>query len=390
MASLTLEGATKTYKRPSPFSWKGMIGRFRGGEADDLVLPDADGSEDDLIYALNGIDLQIDDGESLSVLGPSGCGKTALLRVLAGLEILDEGKVLFDGEDVTTVGPQDRNVAMVFQDYALYPHWQSEDNLGFFFQMHQRKHEIPERIRITARVMGLGFETLLSQKPPKLSGGQQQRVAIARAIIRDPRTFLFDEPLSNLDATVRARTRVEIRRLIQRFGITSVYVTHDQSEAFTMGDRIAVMHEGRILQVDTRHQLIERPLNLFVADFITVPAMNLLPGVVYREYVEIHDRKITPPPIVLQQYQAERVTIGIRPTDVVLRSENEEDTIPAKIETVEPLMSDRAVLLTVRVGRYTYRIQRPQTEHHEPDTLIFMDVPPHCQHVFDSKGRRVN
>ena len=213
---------------------------------------------------------------------------------------------------------------MVFQDYALYPHWQSEDNLGFFFQMHQRKHEIPERVRITARVMGLGFETLLSQKPPKLSGGQQQRVAIARAIIRDPRTFLFDEPLSNLDAKVRARTRVEIRRLIQRFGITSVYVTHDQSEAFTMGDRIAVMHNGRILQVDTRKQIVERPLNIFVADFISVPAMNLMPGVVYREFVDIHDRKVTPPPIVLQQYQTERVTIGIRPTDVVLRSENEE------------------------------------------------------------------
>lgn len=387
MASLTLEGATKTYKRPSPFSWKGLVGRFRGGEAADAVVAD---TEEDLIYALNEIDLQIDDGESLSVLGPSGCGKTTLLRILAGLEHLDSGKVRFDGDDVTTVSPQDRNVAMVFQDYALYPHWPSQDNLGFFFQMHQRKHEIPERVRITARVMGLGFETLLSQKPPKLSGGQQQRVAIARAIIRDPRTFLFDEPLSNLDAKVRARTRVEIKRLVQRFGITSVYVTHDQSEAFTMGDRVAVMHDGKILQVDTRQQLIERPLNLMVADFITLPAMNLLPGVVHREYVDVHDRRVTPPPIVLQQYQAERVTIGIRPTDVTLRAENEEDTIPAKVEIVEPLLSERAVLLTVRVGRYSYRIQRPQTEHHEPETLLFMEIPAHCQHVFDSKGRRVN
>ena len=387
MASLTLEGAIKTYKRPSPFSWKGLVGRFRGGEAADAVVA---ATEEDLIYALNGIDLQIDDGESLSVLGPSGCGKTTLLRILAGLENLDSGKVLFDGEDVTTVSPQDRNVAMVFQDYALYPHWPSQDNLGFFFQMHQRKHEIPDRVRITARVMGLGFETLLSQKPPKLSGGQQQRVAIARAIIRDPRTFLFDEPLSNLDAKVRARTRVEIKRLVQRFGITSVYVTHDQSEAFTMGERIAVMHDGKILQVDTRQQLIERPLNLMVADFITLPAMNLLPGVVHREYVDVHDRKVAPPPIVLQQYQAERVTIGIRPTDVALRSENEEDTIPAKVEIVEPLLSDRAVLLTVRVGRYSYRIQRPQTEHHEPETLLYMEIPAHRQHVFDSKGRRVN
>ena len=298
--------------------------------------------------------------------------------------------MLFNGEDVTTVSPQERNVAMVFQDYALYPHWASQDNLGFFFQTHQRKHEIPERVRITARVMGLGFETLLSQKPPKLSGGQQQRVAIGRAIIRDPQAFLFDEPLSNLDATVRARTRVEIRRLIQRFGITSVYVTHDQSEAFTMGDRIAVMRNGKILQVDTRRQLVERPLSRFVADFITVPAMNLLPGVVHREYVDVHDRKVMPPPVVLQQYQAESITIGIRPTDVQLRSENEEDTIPAKVETVEPLMSERSVLLTVRVGRYLYRVQRPQTEHFEPDTLVFMEVPPHCQHVFDNRGRRIN
>jgi ABC-type sugar transport system ATPase subunit len=387
MSSLTLEGAIKTYKRPSPSSLKNLFGKLRGGEATDVVVAD---TEEDLIYALNGIDLQIDDGESLSVLGPSGCGKTTLLRALAGLEFLDEGKVRFDGEDVTTVSPQERNVAMVFQDYALYPHWPSQDNLGFFFKTHQRKHEIPERVRLTAQVMGLGFETLLSQKPPNLSGGQQQRVAIGRAIIRDPRAFLFDEPLSNLDATVRARTRVEVRRLIQRFGITSVYVTHDQSEAFTMGDRIAVMREGRILQVDTRRQLIERPLNRFVADFITVPAMNLLPGVVHSDYVEVHDRKVIPPPIVLQQYQFESITIGIRPLDVELRSENEEDTIPAKIETVEPLMSERSILLTVRVGRHTYRIQRPQTEHHEPDTLIFMEFPAHAQHVFDRKGRRVN
>ena len=387
MASLTLEGAVRTYKRPSPSSWKDLFGKLRGGEASDAVVAEA---EEELIYALDGIDLQIEDGESLSILGPSGCGKTAILRILAGLEQLDDGKVLFNGEDVTTVSPQERNVAMVFQDYALYPHWASQDNLGFFFQTHQRKHEIPERVRITARVMGLGFETLLSQKPPKLSGGQQQRVAIGRAIIRDPQAFLFDEPLSNLDATVRARTRVEIRRLIQRFGITSVYVTHDQSEAFTMGDRIAVMRNGKILQVDTRRQLVERPLSRFVADFITVPAMNLLPGVVHREYVDVHDRKVMPPPVVLQQYQAESITIGIRPTDVQLRSENEEDTIPAKVETVEPLMSERSVLLTVRVGRYLYRVQRPQTEHFEPDTLVFMEVPPHCQHVFDNRGRRIN
>ncbi len=387
MASLTLEGAVRTYKRPSPSSWKDLFGKLKGGEASDAVVAEA---EEELIYALDGIDLQIEDGESLSILGPSGCGKTAILRILAGLEQLDDGKVLFNGEDVTTVSPQERNVAMVFQDYALYPHWASQDNLGFFFQTHQRKHEIPERVRITARVMGLGFETLLSQKPPKLSGGQQQRVAIGRAIIRDPQAFLFDEPLSNLDATVRARTRVEIRRLIQRFGITSVYVTHDQSEAFTMGDRIAVMRNGKILQVDTRRQLVERPLSRFVADFITVPAMNLLPGVVHREYVDVHDRKVMPPPVVLQQYQAESITIGIRPTDVQLRSENEEDTIPAKVETVEPLMSERSVLLTVRVGRYLYRVQRPQTEHFEPDTLVFMEVPPHCQHVFDNRGRRIN
>ncbi len=387
MASLTLEGAVRTYKRPNPSSWKDLFGKLRGGEASDAVVAD---TEEELVYALDGIDLQIEDGESLSILGPSGCGKTAILRILAGLEQLDDGKVLFDGEDVTTVSPQERNVAMVFQDYALYPHWAAQDNLGFFFQTHQRKHEIPERVRITARVMGLGFETLLSQKPPKLSGGQQQRVAIGRAIIRDPQAFLFDEPLSNLDATVRARTRVEIRRLIQRFGITSVYVTHDQSEAFTMGDRIAVMRNGKILQVDTRRQLVERPLNRFVADFITVPAMNLLPGVVHRDYVDVHDRKIMPPPIVLQQYQLESITIGIRPTDVQLRPENEEDTIPAKVETVEPLMSERSVLLTVRVGRYLYRVQRPQTEHFEPDTLVFIEVPPHCQHVFDNRGRRIN
>jgi len=388
MATLTLEAATKVFPAGGPSNPWGVRLPFRLPRLSPSA-PTAS-AEAEVVYALREVDLQIENGEAVSIVGPSGCGKTTLLRVLAGLETLTSGKVFFDGEDVTQKGPRERSVAMVFQDYALYPHWESVENLAFYFRMHDREQEIPERVRITSQTMGIGFEELLSRKPPTLSGGQKQRVAIARAIVRDPRAFLFDEPLSNLDAALRSKTRVEIKRLIQRFGITTVYVTHDQREAFAMADRVAVMHEGRILQVDSPRNLIARPRNLQVAQFINVPSMNLMPGVVRPEGLVVHGRTMPAPPVVLEQYQGEQVTVGVRPADVELAAESASHAIPARVDVIEPLLSERMQLLTVAVGKQFYRIERPQNEHHRLGELIYLVLPPSRMHVFDSKGRRVS
>ena len=231
------------------------------------------------ITALDDVSLTIPDGETLAVIGPSGCGKSTLLKVIAGLEPPERGRVLFNGHDVGDIRPGERGVGMVFQSYALYPHMKGEGNLGFFFRIHKRpSEEMLERIRITAEIMGLGFDDLLPRSPKTLSGGQQQRVAIGRCIVRDPSLFLFDEPLSNLDAELRSRTRVEIKRLLRRFSITSIYVTHDQIEALALGDRLVVMNEGRIEQVGTYQELRARPVNAFVAGFVGMPPMNLVEG----------------------------------------------------------------------------------------------------------------
>ena len=234
--------------------------------------------------ALDGVDLEVRDGETLAIIGPSGCGKSTLLRVVAGLEPVDSGRVLYDGQDVSAVPPGERGIGMVFQNYALYPHMESRGNLGFFFRLRRRREEeIDERVRLTAEIMGLGFDELLERKPGTLSGGQQQRVAIGRCIARDPRLFLLDEPLSSLDARLRARTRVELKRLLTRFRITTIYVTHDQTEALALATRIAVMRRGRIEQAGVWDELYQRPANAFVAGFVGTPGTppaNLLPGTV--------------------------------------------------------------------------------------------------------------
>src|SRR5436190_9716660 len=246
-----------------------------------VTWPAAEQQEDSgRVRALDGVTLDILDGEAMAVLGPSGCGKSTLLRVIAGLESVDAGSVLFDGEDVTQVPAQRRGVGMVFQSYALYPHMDSRRNLGFFFKMHRRQEEAPERVAGVCEIMGAGFRDLLNRRPNELSGGQQQRVAIGRCVIREPRVFLFDEPLSNLDAKLRAHTRVAIKRLIRRFGITSVYVTHDQTEAIAIADRIAVMRAGRVEQVGRFRDLYDTPANTFVAGFLGTPPMSLLDGVI--------------------------------------------------------------------------------------------------------------
>jgi multiple sugar transport system ATP-binding protein len=227
--------------------------------------------------AVDGVDLEIADGEFLVLVGPSGCGKTTLLRMIAGLEEVTEGRVLIGGSDVTDAPPKERDVAMVFQSYALYPHLSVRRNIGYPLRLAKLpKDEIDRRVTETARLLQL--EGILDRRPGQLSGGQRQRVAMGRAIVRDPKAFLMDEPLSNLDARLRVQMRAEIARLQRDLAATTVYVTHDQVEAMTMGTRVAVLDEGRVQQVDTPKRLYEAPVNLFVATFIGSPAMNLFRG----------------------------------------------------------------------------------------------------------------
>jgi ABC-type sugar transport system ATPase subunit len=227
--------------------------------------------------AVDDLNIEVADGEFLVLVGPSGCGKTTALRMLAGLEDITSGRILIGDRVVNNVAPGSRDVAMVFQSYALYPHMTVYDNLAFSLRNHGvKKKEIDERVRRTADVLELG--ELLKRKPKQLSGGQRQRVALGRAIVREPQGFLMDEPLSNLDAALRVQTRAEILRLQKRLGTTTIYVTHDQIEAMTMGDRIAVMNKGKLQQLGAPEELYERPANTFVAQFIGSPAMNMLPS----------------------------------------------------------------------------------------------------------------
>src|SRR5579862_6719626 len=231
---------------------------------------------------LRQMDLSLDDGEMLVIVGASGCGKSTLLRLVAGLEAPSGGRIVLDGREVTHVDPAARDIAMVFQNYALYPHMTAFDNMAYGLRIRGlSREEISRRVEEAAGLLGLG--PLLQRKPRQLSGGQRQRVAMGRAIVREPKLFLFDEPLSNLDATLRVTMRAEIRRLQRRMGVTSLYVTHDQVEAMTLGDRLLVLHQGRPAQLATPLEVFERPADTYVAGFIGAPAMNFLPATLARD-----------------------------------------------------------------------------------------------------------
>ena len=273
--------------------------------------------------ALDGVDLLVRDGETMAVLGPSGCGKSTLLRVLAGL-ISYEGHVYYDDVLIDSVKPFERNIGMVFQNYALYPQLNGYGNLSFtFWVRHRSAQEAEERIRATSKIMGIGFDELLKHQPGQLSGGEQQRLALGRALVRNPDLFLFDEPLSNLDAKLRIRTRGEIKRLLQRFGHTAFYVTHDQIEATALGDRLAIMRAGKVEQVGTYAILYERPINTFVAGFLGSPPMTLLPGTLNeRGAWQCGDLEIPVPQIVSNRLRVGwSLVLGIRPENARLASD---------------------------------------------------------------------
>ncbi|MDR1710737.1 MAG: sn-glycerol-3-phosphate ABC transporter ATP-binding protein UgpC [Propionibacteriaceae bacterium] len=286
--------------------------------------------------AVNRLNLEIGDGEFMVLVGPSGCGKSTSLRMLAGLEEVNSGQIKIGDRDVTDLPPKDRDIAMVFQNYALYPHMSVADNMGFALKMAGvPKAERDQRVADAAKLLGL--EEFLERKPKALSGGQRQRVAMGRAIVRQPQVFLMDEPLSNLDAKLRVSTRTQIAKLQQNLGVTTVYVTHDQTEAMTMGDRVAVMKDGLLQQVDSPLTLYDSPTNLFVAGFIGSPAMNLISGKVTDGGVKIGEYVFPVAREVLDKAPGEEsLTLGIRPEHFVVADEG----ISLDVDVVEELGAD--------------------------------------------------
>jgi len=304
----------------------------------------------DGVQALRGLDLEAPDGTFLVMLGPSGCGKTTALRILAGLELPDAGTVTLGQRDVTRLQPRDRDVAMVFQSYALYPHMSVRENIQYPLKL--RRIARDERRRAAEDVAGLlEIEHLLDRRPRQLSGGQRQRVALARAIVRQPQAFLMDEPLSNLDAKLRASMRGELKRLQKRLAATTIYVTHDQAEATTMADLVAVMHDGLLQQLGPPLEIYDRPANRFVATFVGNPPMNVLPGALDPDahaFVVLGTALALPEETHAACARAEVTEIGIRSEDLTLASPDEDGALRGEIYVVEPLGSE--TLVTVRIG----------------------------------------
>jgi multiple sugar transport system ATP-binding protein len=317
MAEITLDGLTKVY---------------------------SDGTR-----AVSDLNLEIGDGEFVVLVGPSGCGKTSALRMVAGLEPITEGKVVIGGEVVNKLPPKDRDIAMIFQNYALYPHMSAFDNMAFGLKLRGMKRERRgERVNGTARTLGLA--EILPKKPRTLSGGQRQRVAMGRAIVREPRAFLMDEPLSNLDAKLRVEMRAEIARLQRELGVTTIYVTHDQVEAMTLGDRVAIMRDGVLQQVAKPQELYDRPSNLFVAEFIGSPAMNLIGADLERSdgaflarfgdhSLRIGERVLSARP-ALTTFEGKRIILGVRPEDIEDAGFGEGEPLSAVVDIREDMGSE--------------------------------------------------
>jgi multiple sugar transport system ATP-binding protein len=339
------------------------------------------------VEVIHGIGFDIVDGEFVVLVGPSGCGKSTLLRMLAGLEEISGGEIVIDGRVVNELESKDRDIAMVFQSYALYPHMTVRENMGFSLRLRNaEKSTTDERVLRAAQILNL--DQLLERYPRELSGGQRQRVAMGRAIVRDPKVFLFDEPLSNLDAKLRVAMRAEIKALHQRLKTTTVYVTHDQIEAMTMADRIVVMHDGIVEQIGTPLELFDKPGNLFVAQFIGSPAMNVLSGTLRGgtdgAYVEALGSR-WPVPSTVHGRDGQAVSYGIRPGDLSLADAG----IAAKVFVVEPTGAETELLLQVGDAQLTLVMHGRTTAR--PDDTVYLDIAAAHAHVFDqASGRRLS
>jgi len=311
--------------------------------------------------AVDALDLDIGDGELLVLVGPSGCGKSTSLRMLAGLEDTDEGTIYIGDRDVTNLAPKDRDIAMVFQNYALYPHMTVADNMAFALKIAgNSKSEIQGRVAEAAKLLDL--TDYLERKPKALSGGQRQRVAMGRAIVREPAVFLMDEPLSNLDAKLRVQTRTEIAALQRRLAVTTVYVTHDQVEAMTMGDRVAVLKDGRLQQCDTPREMYDRPVNVFVAGFIGSPAMNLRELRLTEGAATLGKAQLPLSRATLDAAKSEdleSVTVGFRPESMTPCSEGEPGAVPVVAEVVEELGADAFIYGQIKGEEVDGLVEQP-------------------------------
>ncbi|WP_309397725.1 ABC transporter ATP-binding protein [Cerasicoccus maritimus] len=343
--------------------------------------------------AVKGINLEIEQGEFMILVGPSGCGKSTTLRMIAGLENVTSGTIEIDGRVVNSVAPKDRDIAMVFQNYALYPHMSVFDNMAFGLKLQKfPRGEIRNRVHEAAEILGL--ESMLERKPKQMSGGQRQRVALGRAIVRKPKVFLFDEPLSNLDAKMRVQMRTEISRLHSRLQATMIYVTHDQVEAMTMGDRICVMKEGEIMQVDDPISLYQHPNNIFTAGFIGSPPMNFFSGKIEKEgnrfsFVEENmsaapfrlslDDRLT---ALARNFSGRKIMMGVRPEDIGLRRQASGCEVDAEVMVVEPMGSE--TYLYFNTGRHDFIGRFPSENHHRigERARVVMDIDK--IHLFDA------
>ncbi|TWT23799.1 sn-glycerol-3-phosphate ABC transporter ATP-binding protein UgpC [Luteimonas marina] len=338
-----------------------------------------------------GASFEVGDGELLVLVGPSGCGKTTLLRMIAGLETISSGTLRIGERVVNDVAPKDRDIAMVFQSYALYPHMSVAENLAFALKLRgMDRAAIAARVAEAARVLEL--DGLLQRKPGQLSGGQRQRVALGRALVRQPQVFLLDEPLSNLDAKLRAGMRVEIARLHQRLGATMVYVTHDQIEAMTLGQRIVVMKDGEVQQIDTPMALYERPANLFVATFLGSPAMNVLRGRLQREggwTLELADGTRLPLPAdagLDAAWHGRELQVGVRPEHLLRADEGDAGAFAAFVDVVEPVGSE--VYVNLRLGEQALVARLPPGDVPVPGGTLHLRASPAHLHAFDPEDGR--
>ena len=335
------------------------------------------------VQAVKGIDLDIADHEFVVLVGPSGCGKSTTLRMIAGLEEISGGEIAIGGSIVNDIPPRDRDIAMVFQNYALYPHMTVYDNMAFSLTLAKApKSVMDEEVGRAARILGL--EQLLHRFPRQLSGGQRQRVAMGRAIVRNPQVFLFDEPLSNLDAKLRVQMRSEIKELHQRLKVTTVYVTHDQIEAMTMADKIVVMNNGHIEQIGAPLELYDRPANLFVAGFIGSPAMNMVKGTVSNGALRMEDGTAWPLPANGSRPADGPAVYGVRPEHLML----DPGGIPATVQVVEPTGSETQVLMKIGgqpvIGAFRERVTA------KPGEILPVRPDPALVHLFDQQsGQRL-
>jgi ABC-type sugar transport system ATPase subunit len=347
---------------------------------------------------LHPLTLTIRDGEFFVLVGPSGCGKSTLLHLLAGLDRPSAGRILFDGVDVTGMEPRERDVALVFQSYALYPHMTVRENLSFPLRVAKGSKrldgkEIDCEVQRVAELLGLA--SLLDRRPRELSGGQRQRVALGRALIRKPRLFLLDEPLSNLDAQLRASMRAELRRLHEELKVTTIYVTHDQTEAMTMGDRLAALNQGRIQQVGRPHDIYENPANVFVAGFLGYPPMNLLQAQFAAEGFEAGPLHFDAPPDLPEAARQQIVTVGVRPEDIVIGPSDDRgdgDVVQGVVRLVEPAGPTFWVTVELRNRTERTTVVGSSVSGYSPKIGDAVTLSVRCPvpHVFDSStGQRV-